>query len=171
MSHSDWSYSKKHHVIMHRTHPLTRLIIKTEHICLMNAGPTLQISAELRPELCRYRLLSDSSRRLELTMQAPSKQNMNTWRSQLSWRYVWQWKQFILNWCEIWWPNLLLQHCVDSQLNMASQHSSGMIMEPALLAPIVSWKNWMLSSVIKALKVQFSISALLFRLYTENTLQ
>ena len=45
VSHSDLSYSKKHPFILHGAHPLTRLIIRGEHVRLMHAGPTLLMSS------------------------------------------------------------------------------------------------------------------------------
>ena len=45
MSHSKLSYSKMHPLILHGTHSLTKLIIETEHVCLLHAGPTLLMSS------------------------------------------------------------------------------------------------------------------------------
>ncbi len=42
-----------HPVILHKKHPLTKLIVRTEHLRLLHAGPTLVLSS-----LCqRYHLL------------------------------------------------------------------------------------------------------------------
>ena len=45
-SHSMMMYSKVHPIILHGKYPLTRLIIRTEHLCLLHAGPAL-LSASL----------------------------------------------------------------------------------------------------------------------------
>ena len=45
-SHSMMTYSKVHPIILHGKHPLTRLIIRTEHLRLLHAGPAL-LSASL----------------------------------------------------------------------------------------------------------------------------
>jgi hypothetical protein len=47
------SYELQHPIILHGKHPLTRLIIRTEHLRLMHAGPTL-LAASLA---CRYHIL------------------------------------------------------------------------------------------------------------------
>ena len=41
---SSMSYSTQHPVILHRKHPITRLIIHSEHLRLLHAGPTLLAS-------------------------------------------------------------------------------------------------------------------------------
>ena len=46
--HSRMSYSQRHPIILHHKHPLTRLIIRSEHLALLHAGPTL-----LTASLCR----------------------------------------------------------------------------------------------------------------------
>ena len=45
---SKLSYSQMHPVILHGTHPLSRLIIRSEHLRLLHAGPTLVFSALTR---------------------------------------------------------------------------------------------------------------------------
>ena len=45
MSNSKFSYSKLHPVILHGNHPVTKLIIRSEHLRLLHAGPTLLISS------------------------------------------------------------------------------------------------------------------------------
>ena len=45
MSHSKLSYSKMHPLILHGTHSLTKLIIETEHVRLLHAGPTFLMSS------------------------------------------------------------------------------------------------------------------------------
>ena len=50
--HSKLSYSKMHPIIIRGTHPLTKLIICSEHLCLLHAGPTL-LSAALT---CRFHI-------------------------------------------------------------------------------------------------------------------
>ena len=47
--HSRMSYSQRHPIILHHKHPLTRLIIRSEHLALLHAGPTL-----LAASLCRH---------------------------------------------------------------------------------------------------------------------
>ena len=110
MSHSKLAYSKMHPVILHGSHPLTRLIVRGEHIRLMHAGPTLLMSSLSRqyhitglPKMvrsfsrqcitCRRHtvkptsqllgqlLIDPSSQGLELTMQDPSRSNMDMSRS------------------------------------------------------------------------------------------
>ena len=44
ISNSKFSYSKMHPIILHGKHPVTKLIIRSEHLCLLHAGPTLLIS-------------------------------------------------------------------------------------------------------------------------------
>ena len=39
------SYSQSHPVILDGRHPITKLIILSEHLCLMHAGPTLLLSS------------------------------------------------------------------------------------------------------------------------------
>ena len=56
--HAPMSYSKKHPIILHQKHYLTHLIIRSEHLCLLHAGPT-QVMASLSN---RYHILS--SRRI-----------------------------------------------------------------------------------------------------------
>ena len=43
--HSQMPYSKKHPIILHHKHPLTHLIIRSEHIRLLHAGPTLLMAS------------------------------------------------------------------------------------------------------------------------------
>ena len=45
LGHSKLSYSKMHPIILHGSHPLTKLVIEAEHSRLMHAGPTLLISS------------------------------------------------------------------------------------------------------------------------------
>ena len=45
MSNSKFSYSKLHPMILHGSHPITKLIIRSEHLRLLHAGPTLLISS------------------------------------------------------------------------------------------------------------------------------
>ena len=45
LGNSKLSYSKMHPIILHGSHPLTKLIIEAEHSRLMHAGPTLLISS------------------------------------------------------------------------------------------------------------------------------
>ena len=47
------SYDSQHPIILHGKHPLTRLIIRTEHVRLLHAGPTL-LAASLA---CRYHII------------------------------------------------------------------------------------------------------------------
>ena len=47
------SYESQHPIILHGKHPLTRLIIRTEHVRLLHAGPTL-LAASLA---CRYHIV------------------------------------------------------------------------------------------------------------------
>ena len=47
------SYESQHPIILHGKHPLTRLIIRTEHVRLLHAGPTL-LAASLA---CRYHII------------------------------------------------------------------------------------------------------------------
>ena len=54
MSHSKLAYSKMHPVILHGSHPLTRLTVRGEHVHLMHAGPTLLMSSLSR----RYHITS-----------------------------------------------------------------------------------------------------------------
>ena len=42
---SKLSYSNLHHVILHGKHPVTKLIIRTEHLRSLHAGPTLLTSS------------------------------------------------------------------------------------------------------------------------------
>lgn len=44
MGNSKLSYSKSHPIILHGSHPITKLIVRSEHLCLLHAGPTLLIS-------------------------------------------------------------------------------------------------------------------------------
>ena len=44
ISNSSFSYSQPHPVILDGRHPSTKLIILSEHLCLMHAGPTLLLS-------------------------------------------------------------------------------------------------------------------------------
>ena len=46
--HSQFRYSTQHPAILHGKHPLTKLIIRSEHLRLLHAGPTLLIAS-----LCR----------------------------------------------------------------------------------------------------------------------
>ena len=46
--HSKLSYSRMHPVILHAKHPITRLIILSEHRRLLHAGPTLMMSSLAR---------------------------------------------------------------------------------------------------------------------------
>ena len=41
MNRSKMSYSKMHLIILHGSHPMTRLIVETEHLCLPHPCPTL----------------------------------------------------------------------------------------------------------------------------------
>ena len=50
---SQMSYSKRHPIILHHKHPLTHLIIHSEHLRLLHADPTL-LTASLG---CRYHIL------------------------------------------------------------------------------------------------------------------
>ena len=43
--HSQLSYSKKHPIILHHKHPLTHLIVRSEHLRLLYAGPTLLMTS------------------------------------------------------------------------------------------------------------------------------
>ena len=52
--HSRLSYSKKHPIILHHKHPLTHLIVRSEHLRLLHTGPTL-LMASLNN---RYHILS-----------------------------------------------------------------------------------------------------------------
>ena len=45
ISNSSLSYSQSHPVILDGRHPITKLIILSEHLCLMHAGPTLLLSS------------------------------------------------------------------------------------------------------------------------------
>ena len=45
LSHSKLCYSKMHPIILHGVHPVTKLIVETEHLRLMHAGPTLLSSS------------------------------------------------------------------------------------------------------------------------------
>ena len=45
MGNSKLSYSKSHPIILHGKHPITKLIIRAEHLRLLHAGPTLLISS------------------------------------------------------------------------------------------------------------------------------
>ena len=45
MGNSKLSYSKSHPIIFHGKHPITKLIIRDEHLRLLHAGPTLLISS------------------------------------------------------------------------------------------------------------------------------
>ena len=45
MNHSKLSYSKMHPMILHGSHPMTKLIIEAEHSRLLHAGPTLLMSS------------------------------------------------------------------------------------------------------------------------------
>ena len=45
MGNSKLSYSKLHPMILHGSHPVTKLIIRSEHLRLLHAGPTLLISS------------------------------------------------------------------------------------------------------------------------------
>ena len=45
MSNSTLSYSQSHPVILDGKHPITKLIIHSEHLRLMHAGPTLLLSS------------------------------------------------------------------------------------------------------------------------------
>ena len=42
---SSFSYSQRHPVVLHSRHPLTKLIIRAEHVRLLHAGPTLTSSS------------------------------------------------------------------------------------------------------------------------------
>ena len=53
MSHSKLSYSQMHPIVLHGTHPMTKLIIEAEHLRLMHAGPTLLASSLSR----RYHII------------------------------------------------------------------------------------------------------------------
>ena len=46
---SQMSYQKMHPIILHGKHTLTKLIVRSQHLCMLNAGPTLLSSA-----LCRH---------------------------------------------------------------------------------------------------------------------
>lgn len=50
---SKLAYSRKHPVILHGKHPLVKLIIRSEHLRLLHAGPTLVFSSLA----CRYHIL------------------------------------------------------------------------------------------------------------------
>ena len=52
--HLKLSYSKMHPIIIRGTHPLTKLIIRLEHLRLLHAGPTL-VSAALT---CHFHITS-----------------------------------------------------------------------------------------------------------------
>ena len=43
--HAKLSFSKKHPIILHHKHPLTHLIVRSEHIRLLHAGPTLLMAS------------------------------------------------------------------------------------------------------------------------------
>ena len=43
--HSKMSYSKKHPIILYHKHPLSHLIIRSEHLRLLHAGPTLLMAS------------------------------------------------------------------------------------------------------------------------------
>ena len=45
MANSKLSYSQVHPIILHGSHPVTKLIIRAEHLRLLHAGPTLLISS------------------------------------------------------------------------------------------------------------------------------
>ena len=45
ISHSKLSYTKMHPIILHGSHPITKLIIEGEHSRLMHAGPTLLMAS------------------------------------------------------------------------------------------------------------------------------
>ena len=45
ISNSKFSYSKMHPIILHGKHPVTKLIIRSEHLRLLHTGPTLLISS------------------------------------------------------------------------------------------------------------------------------
>ena len=45
LSHSKLCYSKMHPIILHAAHPVTKVIVETEHLRLMHAGPTLLSSS------------------------------------------------------------------------------------------------------------------------------
>ena len=45
LDHSPLSYTQVHPVILHGSHPVTRLIVETEHLRLIHAGPTLLSSS------------------------------------------------------------------------------------------------------------------------------
>ena len=53
MRHSTLSYSRMHPIILHSSHPLTRLIIQAEHVRLLHDGPTLLMSSLSR----RYHII------------------------------------------------------------------------------------------------------------------
>ena len=53
MNHSKLSYSQMHPIVLHGTHPMTKLIIEAEHLRLMHAGPTLLASSLSR----RYHII------------------------------------------------------------------------------------------------------------------
>ena len=44
-SNSSLSYAQQHPVILNGKHPITKLIILSEHLCLMHTGPTLLLSS------------------------------------------------------------------------------------------------------------------------------
>ena len=46
ISNSSLSYSQSHPVILDGRHPITKLIIPSEHLHLMHAGPTLLLSSQ-----------------------------------------------------------------------------------------------------------------------------
>ena len=45
LNHSKLYYSKMHPIILHGVHPVTKLIVETEHLRLIHAGPTLLSSS------------------------------------------------------------------------------------------------------------------------------
>ena len=45
MSNSKLSYSRSHPIILHGNHPLVKLIVRTEHLRLLHAGPSLLMSS------------------------------------------------------------------------------------------------------------------------------
>ena len=59
MLEEDWKipnfYSKLHPIILHRSHPITKLIIQSEHLCLLHTGPTLLISLNQRLHIIGFR--------------------------------------------------------------------------------------------------------------------
>ena len=53
-SHSNLSYSKIHPIILHGKHPITKLIVRSEHLRMLHAGPTL-LSSSLS---CRFHIIN-----------------------------------------------------------------------------------------------------------------